>query len=180
MFRVTNSSILRSTFWLYIQLFDCIYSVAADRCHGWDGTEFHLNLDTGRQQCRCIVPKAVYTVKKCSWGWANVPPETCRADLKRLINEKIVASCWLLTSLQPAYSHATLVATYHSKCYHIPWEYSLNACPTHLLSHNFKDVQNKQKARLKTCVSSYSSYSISTLKSNQFSKSWSERRSSMR
>jgi len=26
--------------------------------------EFHLNRGTGRQQCRCIVPKAVYTVKK--------------------------------------------------------------------------------------------------------------------
>jgi len=28
--------------------------------------------DTGRRQCRCIVPKAVYTVKTCSWGWANL------------------------------------------------------------------------------------------------------------
>ena len=26
-------------------------------------------------------------------------PETCRADLKRLINEKVVASCWLFTLL---------------------------------------------------------------------------------
>jgi len=26
-------------------------------------------------------------------------PETCRAELKRLINEKAVASCWLFTSL---------------------------------------------------------------------------------
>ena len=39
------------------------------------------------------------TVKKCSWGWANLSPETCRAELKRLINEKVVASCWLFTSL---------------------------------------------------------------------------------
>ena len=37
--------------------------------------------------------------QKCSWGWANLSPETCRADLKRLINEKFFASCWLLTSL---------------------------------------------------------------------------------
>ena len=37
-----------------------------------------------------IVPKVVYTVKKCSWGWANLSPETCRAYLKRLINEKFV------------------------------------------------------------------------------------------
>ena len=32
---------------------------------------FHLNRGSGRQQCRCIVPKAVYTVRNCSWGWAN-------------------------------------------------------------------------------------------------------------
>jgi hypothetical protein len=41
---------------------------------------------TGRQQCRCIVPKTVYTAKRCSWGWVNLSPETCRADLKRSIN----------------------------------------------------------------------------------------------
>ena len=60
--------------------------------------QFHLNRGTGRQQCRCIVPKAVYTVKKCSWGWANLSPETCWAELKRLINNKVVASCWYLHS----------------------------------------------------------------------------------
>ena len=30
---------------------------------------------------------AVYTVKNCSWGWASLSPETCRADLKSSINE---------------------------------------------------------------------------------------------
>jgi len=25
----------------------------------------------------------VYTAQKCSWGWASLLPETCRADLKR-------------------------------------------------------------------------------------------------
>ena len=50
-------------------------------------------------ECRCIVPKAAYTVKKCSWGWANLSPETCWADLKRLLNEKVVASCWFFASL---------------------------------------------------------------------------------
>ena len=54
---------------------------------------------TGRQQCRCIVKKAVSTVKKSSWGWANLSPETRRAELKRLIKEKFVASFWLLTSM---------------------------------------------------------------------------------
>ena len=79
MFRATNSPILRSTFWLYIQLLVQCTDTAADRCHG----------GTGCHRCRCIVPKAVYTVKKCSWEWANLSPKTCRAELKRLINEKI-------------------------------------------------------------------------------------------
>jgi hypothetical protein len=139
MFRAKNSPILRSTFWLYIHLLVQCSDTAADRCHGWDGTnlfnsalhvsgdkfahpqehflslyaafgtmhrhccrpvprlrwnsmEFHLNSSTGRQQCRYIVPKAAYTVKKCSWGWANLSPEICRAELNRLINEK---SCWI-------------------------------------------------------------------------------------
>ena len=96
MFQATNSPILRSTFWLYIQhLLQCPDNTA-NRCHGWDGTqEFHLNRGTGRQYCQCIVPKAVYTVKKCSWGWANLSPETCRADLKR-INKQKGCCCILL------------------------------------------------------------------------------------
>ena len=72
MFRATNLPILRSTFWLYIQL---------------------LVQCTGRQQCRCIVPKVVYTVKKCSWGWANLSPETCTAELKKIKKRK---SCCIL------------------------------------------------------------------------------------
>jgi hypothetical protein len=55
MSRATNSPIHRSTFWLYIQLLVQCTDTAADRC---------------------IVPKAVYTVKKCSWGWENLSPET--------------------------------------------------------------------------------------------------------
>ena len=84
MFSATNSPILRSTFWLCIQLLIQCTDTAADRYHGWDGND---------------VPKAVYTVKKCPWGWANLSPETCRADLKRLIKEKVVAYYWLFTSL---------------------------------------------------------------------------------
>ena len=37
-----------------------------------------------------------YTVKKCSSVWTNFSPETCRAELKRLIYERVVASCWYL------------------------------------------------------------------------------------
>ena len=32
----------------------------------------------------------VYTVKKCSWRWAILSTKTCRAELRRLINEKVV------------------------------------------------------------------------------------------
>jgi hypothetical protein len=42
----------------YVQLMVQCTDTAADR--------FHLSRGTGQQQCRCIVPKAVYTVKKCS------------------------------------------------------------------------------------------------------------------
>ena len=80
MLRATDSPILRRTFWLYIQFLVQRTDTAADRFHD----------DTGRQQCRCVVPKAVYTVKKCSWGWANLSPETCRANLKKLINERLL------------------------------------------------------------------------------------------
>jgi len=71
-FPTTNSPIIRSTF---------------SRLYSNISLEF-------------IVPKGVHTVIKCSWGWANLSPETYRADLKILINEKGVASCWLLTSLK--------------------------------------------------------------------------------
>jgi len=36
--------------------------------------------------------------QKCSWGWANLSPEICRAELKRLISEKVFTSYLLLTS----------------------------------------------------------------------------------
>ena len=40
-------------------------------------SQFHLNRLIGRQQCRCIVPKAVYTVKKCTYGNHIVQPTRC-------------------------------------------------------------------------------------------------------
>ena len=48
---------------------------------------------------------SVHCTKSCMysqkelWGWANLSPETCMAELKRLISEKVVASCWLFTTL---------------------------------------------------------------------------------
>ena len=89
MFRRTNSPILMSTFWMYIQLLVQCTDTAADRCYG----------GTDRQQNRQHCTKSCVYSQKCSWGWANLSPETCRADLKRLINEIVVASCWLFTSM---------------------------------------------------------------------------------
>ena len=57
-----------------------------NRRHQWAAVSVHCT-----KSCR-------YS-QKCSWGWENLSPETCRADLIRLINEEVVASCWLLTSL---------------------------------------------------------------------------------
>ena len=69
MFRATNSPIFRST------LVQC------------------TDIAAGRQQYRCIVPKAVYTV---TWRWASLSPETCRADLKRSIKRSINGICCIL------------------------------------------------------------------------------------
>jgi hypothetical protein len=96
MFRATNSPILRNTL-------DCIYSfwcnapTLADRCHGWDGVPPQLCHLSAAMSVHCI-KRYIYS-QECSWGRANLSPETCRADLKRLINGKVVESCWLLTSL---------------------------------------------------------------------------------
>jgi hypothetical protein len=47
--------------------FNCIYSFgtrhrpAADRGHSWDGTEFHLNRVTGRQQVGAVYQSCIYS-----------------------------------------------------------------------------------------------------------------------
>ena len=96
MFRATISPILRST------LFDCIYSfwynaltlmptgatVEMER-------QFHLNRGTGRRQCQCIVPKAVYTVKKS----APEDGRNCRpkhVGLIKKINKGKSCCIWLV------------------------------------------------------------------------------------
>ena len=81
MFRTKNSPILRSTFWLYIHLLVQCTDTAADRCH------------TVAPVVSVRCPKSCIYSQKCSWGWANLSPETCRADLKRLkrlMNEKLL------------------------------------------------------------------------------------------
>ena len=93
MFRATNSPIIRSTFWLHIQLLYNAPTLLSTGVAVEMERHFHLNRGTGRQNCWCIVPNAVYRVKKWSRGWANLSPETCRAELKRLIKWK---SCCIL------------------------------------------------------------------------------------
>ena len=50
---------------------------------------------TGRQHRWCNIPKAVYTVKNCSWVWENLWPEISRTDLKRLIIRLIKEKLWI-------------------------------------------------------------------------------------
>ena len=57
-----------------------------------DVIELHLVHDTGRQQHRWTVSKAVNTVKG-SWWWAKTSPETRRTDWVQISKPK-VASCW--------------------------------------------------------------------------------------
>jgi len=66
-------------FWPYIQL------LVQWPCHRSPAISVHCT-------------KAVYTVKKCSWGWANLSPETCRADLNRSIKRSINGICCILVS----------------------------------------------------------------------------------
>jgi len=66
---------LQEYFWLYIQLLVQCADIAADRLR------WNLSLVTGRQQYWCIVlyQSCIYS-QKCSWRWASLSPETCRAD----------------------------------------------------------------------------------------------------
>jgi len=79
MFRVTDSPILRSTFWPYTQHLLQSTNNVADRCHGWDGTgtvPSHPWHWSAALSVNCT-KSCVYNQKKCSWRWANLSPETC-------------------------------------------------------------------------------------------------------
>ena len=105
MFRATNSPILRSTFWLYIQLLVQCTDTAADRCHSATVTPVGSSVGALCQN--------LYTQSK----YAPDAGRICRSKhvgliLKRLLNEKVVASCWLLTSL---YKWSTVTQTSSSR-----------------------------------------------------------------
>ena len=76
MFWATNSPILRSTFWLYIQLLVPV-----------------PHRGTGQQQCRCIVPKAVYTVKKLLLRMGEFMAKNMYSWIKKINKRK---SCCIL------------------------------------------------------------------------------------
>ena len=96
MFRLTNSPIFRSTF-------DCIYSF---------GT-MH------RYCCRPVTTLspvgsnivALYQSQKCSWRWAKLSPETCRADSNRSIKRSINENCCILLVAYIVVTHNTVLLT---------------------------------------------------------------------
>jgi hypothetical protein len=61
-FRATNSPILRSTFWLYIQLLVQCTDTDSDRCHGWDGTP------VPSQPWHRSAAEAVHCTKSCIYS----------------------------------------------------------------------------------------------------------------
>ena len=99
MFRATNSPILRSTFLLSVQLFVQCTDTAADWCHRWAGTS------VSSQPWHRSAAVSVHCTKSCIYSQKMLlrmdefVARTCGAELKRLINGKVVASCWLFTSL---------------------------------------------------------------------------------
>ena len=77
----------------FIELFKLALHVSGDKF--FHPQEHFLTVHTSfgtmhRYCCRPVAisvhcTKAVYTVKKCSWGWTSLSPETCRANLKSSI-----------------------------------------------------------------------------------------------
>ena len=58
-----------------------LYKCIPLACLAFINMTFQLIRDTSRQQLGWILPDTVNTVK-CSWWWAKISPETCRADLE--------------------------------------------------------------------------------------------------
>ena len=97
MFGATYSPILRSTLWLYIQLLVQCTDTAADLCHGWDGLPSQPVHRSAAVSVHCT-RSCIYS-QKAPLRMGESVARTCRAELKRLINEKVVVSCWLFILL---------------------------------------------------------------------------------
>ena len=98
----------------FINLFKSAQNVSGDKFAHFQEHSLTLYTDFGTMHRHCCRPvprlrwnssistvapvgsrggalyQKLYIVKKCSWWWANLLPETCWADLNRLINEKVV------------------------------------------------------------------------------------------
>ena len=79
MLRATNSPIFRSTC-DYIQHRYCCRPVRSQPCHR-----------SAAISVQCT--KSCLYSQKCSWRWASLSPETCRADSNRSIKISIKESC---------------------------------------------------------------------------------------
>ena len=80
---------------------------------------------------QCIVRKAVYTVKKCSWGWASLSPETHRADLKRSLNRicYILLVAYIIDLLTHGLTNIKTSVQYYMWCMRkTAWQNMRNGC----------------------------------------------------
>jgi len=77
----------RALLTVYTALLKCI-DIAADRWQGWDGTSSISNVGALWQSC-------TYS-QKCSWRWASLSPETCRADSNKSIKRSINENCCIM------------------------------------------------------------------------------------
>ena len=91
----TNSPILRSTFWLYIQLLVQCTDTAADRCYSWDGTASRSisTVAPVSSSVGALYQKLHMKSKIAPEDRRICRPKSCTADLKRLIERK---SCCIL------------------------------------------------------------------------------------
>jgi len=87
----TNSPICRSTF-------DCLYSFGAMHrycCQLVRGLSSIWNLSLVGSNISALYQSCIYS-QKCSWRWANLLPETYRADSNRSIKRSINKNCCIL------------------------------------------------------------------------------------
>ena len=105
MFQTTVSPIFRSTLTAYTAFWNNVPTLlsAADQGHRLD-----LICVTGWQQTAELehCSKKLYKQSKCSWRWAKLSPETCRASLKESIKQ-------ILLHLVVCWYHCTSVARSH-------------------------------------------------------------------
>jgi len=76
---------------LFIDLFEFALHVSGDKLVHLQ--EHFLTVYINSVHCT----ETVYTVKKCTWRWASLSPETCRANSNRSIKRSISGNCCILS-----------------------------------------------------------------------------------